>query len=145
VTFQNIIFQNGFGKNDTFSIDPSFGGVFGVYSNGILNIADCIFRNNTAAQGGAIYLGDTCELYVTNTLFDTNRANFGGAIRSIYESSIIMMNVTFHNNNAAFYFDSPGVSTVFSMYSFIRSVCLLFFFASIFCRFICLYFGCRCF
>lgn len=109
VTFQNITFQNSkatmkraTNQSKNTIIDQGYGGVFDIRYNSIININDCIFRNNKAIKGGAIYIKYGSKLIITNTIFDTNYAHqHGGAIliSSLIQSSY-MKNVTFQNNIA---------------------------------------------
>ena len=71
----------------TFINANSFGNDGGaIYSNGILNIENCKFINNTATNGGAIYIAATVGS-LTNLEFTGNRAiEDGGAIYFHHDS-----------------------------------------------------------
>ena len=54
-------------------------------------IEDCIFRNNTSANGGgALYLYLPGELYITRCIFQLNKASFGSAIYYQEQSNYII-------------------------------------------------------
>lgn len=73
-----------------------------IYSNKNINLNNCTFSNNTAELGGAIYIKDGV-LNIRNSLFTDNTASlFGGAITAI-SSTVTMDNVTLRNNKAKYY------------------------------------------
>ncbi len=67
--------------------------------DGILNITNVTFINNTSSsEGGAISLMNG-NLYITNDTFINNTSTYGGAI-SNYQGSVTDLNDTFNNNSA---------------------------------------------
>ncbi len=66
---------------------------------------DCIFHNNTARSGGAVWLENT-QLHMDGCNFTSNRArNYGGAVDCYGQLSfpfpqLIISNAKFHNNSA---------------------------------------------
>lgn len=64
-------------------------------------IADCIFENNTAGFGGAVYHGDGSRATFIDCTFIGNNASFGAAIYAIAADPRVI-NTTFINNTALF-------------------------------------------
>lgn len=65
-----------------------------IYSIGIANLVNCSFINNSAQNGGAIYVN---EGHFENCTFINNTANFGGAIY-ISQGFLFIKNSLFSNN-----------------------------------------------
>ena len=65
-------------------------------------IDNCTFENNTANDGGAIYLGDTYDPYVkiTSSVFDSNTAENNGAAISDNFGHVTIETTKFINNKA---------------------------------------------
>ena len=89
----NCVFTN--------SSSTKYGGV--IYPNGdnvvTITLDGCTFSNNDAVCGGAIYIIDGI-LNIKNSIFSDNTAKlFGGAITSV-RSSVSLENVTARNNKA---------------------------------------------
>lgn len=83
VNSTNVIFSDATGRSSD-SYNNIFGGVFDNqgtnYITPKLYLDNCIFKNNHAEYGGAIYLINA-EAVINNCLFDKNIAyNYGGAI-----------------------------------------------------------------
>ncbi|MBQ7928727.1 MAG: hypothetical protein IJ287_08325 [Methanobrevibacter sp.] len=79
-------YDNSYGGAIKQSISSSgldWGSIFGGSTTTGMKITDCVFKNNYAAYGGAIYVeGGTCE--IKNTKFESNNAkNHGGAISAM--------------------------------------------------------------
>ena len=100
ININNITFTNGY--MDTTSATPAnWGGA--IYSNGDYEkhiISDCKFYNNTAYNGGAIYLeGDNSKLI--NCEFEDNEANVSGGAVFLIGWYANITGSTFKNNNAS--------------------------------------------
>jgi predicted outer membrane repeat protein len=72
-------------------------------------VTDCLFKNNTGGDGGAIYLNG--GISISNSTFDNNNASQGGAIYvNIGTIPTTILNCTFYKNSAnkggAIYFDN---------------------------------------
>ena len=65
-----------------------------------LQLCDVTFSNNSASNGGSIYLSWTSAELCGNILFVSNMANNGGAIYSKWHRIFIHGNATFINNTA---------------------------------------------
>ncbi|MBE6485713.1 MAG: hypothetical protein E7Z85_02585 [Methanosphaera stadtmanae] len=91
VELKNIVFSNG--------KDAGVAGAIRKDGNGYLKITNCTFKNNNAANGGAIYSA-TNALEITNCNFDSNVATAsGGAINNLGVNTKIS-NSIFTNNKA---------------------------------------------
>ena len=91
VEIKNIVFANG--------KDAGVAGAIRKDGNGYLKITDCTFKNNNAANGGAIYSA-TNSLEITGCTFDKNTATgSGGAINNVGVNSKITKSI-FTNNKA---------------------------------------------
>lgn len=70
----------------------------------IVTLSNCVFANNTANNGGSIYINNTINSTITisDCLFSNNKANtYGGAI--YFESNIFSINIVsskFYDNTA---------------------------------------------
>ncbi len=72
VTIKNITFINGYYTSD------GGGAIYWEGNNGYL--LNCIFMNNSANEGGAIYVDGAYNLIIANSKFIENNATNGGAI-----------------------------------------------------------------
>jgi len=72
LTLENITLTGGYAVGDF-----GFGGA--IDATGVLNIINCIFENNIAEQGGAMFTTGAI-VTIENTIFRNNQAQFGGAI-----------------------------------------------------------------
>lgn len=68
-------------SGNTVSGNTGTGGAISVNS-GTLLVSGSDFHNNSAPDGGAIYLAQNTQVTVTQTLFDNNSGGYGGAIES---------------------------------------------------------------
>ena len=90
VKIQNMSIINGKGEK---------GGAIYNDHNNTLTIVDCIFQDNNAKYGGAIFTYGTCS--VNNCEFIRNNAeNEGGAINSNFKSNLTVIKSEFNDNNA---------------------------------------------
>ena len=66
-----------------------------------VTIDSCVFRRNSAIQGGAIYAGRW--LKIANSLFSFNTANEGGSIyaNQANAANIMIVGTTFEGNDCA--------------------------------------------
>ena len=76
------------------SFPESYGG--GIFSQGILNLADCTLAGNRAFAGGALYNGGTMTL--DGCTFLDNSASVGGAVQN--EAQFVAHSSTFVGNSA---------------------------------------------
>lgn len=99
LTIDGFTFANG--------VAPAFGyyaggGIVGHLSSPI--IKNCIFRNNTAEQGGGIWYGGQNAVRLINCLFYNNTADLGAGVFWINsELSASFRNCSFYNNHATRY------------------------------------------
>lgn len=63
----------------------------------------CLFKDNTAAEGGAIYTTNNASLTSTNNQYYGNKAKLGGAIRINDYSGVDWTNGVFKSTNDVFY------------------------------------------
>ncbi|MCF0225902.1 MAG: hypothetical protein HUK28_01010, partial [Methanobrevibacter sp.] len=92
VTLKNIIFING---NSTSNDD---GGA--IYSEGVLNVENCLFKNTISKyNGGAIY-GYGSKVTAINSTFINTKSTFGGAIYTFIKVDVT--NSTFINTTSSF-------------------------------------------
>lgn len=112
-TISNIKFINGNGIKNR-GEDFTYGGAIFINASGeggyvengrkipleyfTLNINNCIFTNNYADEGGAIF-GENGYITIKNTTFNNNNAYYGAGI-SLTECNITINNTIFKNNNA---------------------------------------------
>jgi len=94
VTFKNVLFE-GMGT----ALD---GGAIQLMGNGILNLDNCSFFNNSSdSNGGALYVDNAATANVRNCTFFqnfTNGAGVGGAICN--NGNVVLVNNTFLNNTS---------------------------------------------
>ena len=98
--------------------DNSYGGAIynpGEHYDPYLYLTNCIFKNNSAEYGGALYMTHG-HLKIINTTFDSNTAyNFGGAIAASENSNIEIYDSNFINDSSlkdaggAIYFKKSNV------------------------------------
>jgi parallel beta-helix repeat protein len=93
VNFDNMIFEGGAASNG--AVMHITGGARGVFT-------DCIFRNNTATNKGAVYLEQGSGEF-NNCLFENNTALEGAALHQS-RGSVVANNCTFRNNNGGVIF-----------------------------------------
>ena len=89
------------------------GGVMVITSSAIVKISSCVFRNNSALNGGSLYVYSARSVYIIGTLFEKNSAVYsGGAIfvNDVHLFSVV--NSTF-NENSCSEEDSIGGAVVF--------------------------------
>lgn len=96
----------------------SYGGAIynpGEHYDPYLYVTNCIFKNNSAEYGGALYMTHG-HLKIINTTFDSNTAyNYGGAISAGESSTIEIYNSDFINDTSlkdaggAIYFKNSNV------------------------------------
>ncbi len=75
----------------------------GVYSSGDMTdcvVANCIFENNNATDGAAIFIGSYASFSVSNCIFRNNSADHGAGIVCGNLSTASITNCTFVNNSA---------------------------------------------
>ena len=108
-----VLFSNDGDKDDKISITKctfannsavKYGGVlYSEYGNNI--IEDSKFINNSAGEGGAIYLfkGMYNYLSVMRSNFTNNYANNGGAVYASAYNEVSIADCNFINNNQTFY------------------------------------------
>ena len=94
----NVIFSDSVGSSSD-RYNNVFGGVFDNYGSSYvtpkLYLDNCIFRNNHADYGGAIYLINS-NAFINNCLFERNIAyNYGGAIACDGSSKLTIKNTRF--------------------------------------------------
>lgn len=100
LTVKNLTFINGYEQGPGGAVQ---GGV-NLTPNIDLNIINCVFKNNRAEIGGAVYSGYRANLLVENSIFDNNDgtlSNSGfsaGAIAKNNEGTVIIRNSVFTNN-----------------------------------------------
>lgn len=91
VILDNLIIAEGFANEGSEEALPNSNGGAIFYTNTLaettaaLEINQCIFQNNTASKGGAIFArsnGTRGNLIVNNCTFSINKAKFGGAIHT---------------------------------------------------------------
>ena len=90
-----------------------FGG--GSSSGQVMNFNNCIFRNNYAAYGGAIY-SEKGTITITNSRFENNHAdNGGGAIAALNGVTLTIKNCEFVRDYSGF--DAGGAIYLFNVSS----------------------------
>ncbi len=93
INFDNMIFEGGNASNGSaFHIT---GGARGVFT-------DCVFRNNTTTNKGAVYV-ESGSAEFNNCLFENNTATEGAAIQQS-RGSVVANNCTFRDNNGGVVF-----------------------------------------
>lgn len=111
----NNYYDNSYGGAIKQSISSSgfdWGSIFGGSSETGMKISNCIFKNNYAAYGGAIYVeGGNVE--ITNTKFESNHApNAGGAIFANNKVKLTVTGCEFTNDYSSY--DAGGAIYVFN-------------------------------
>lgn len=97
ITLKNITFVNAKSEGTD---SASYGGA--IYSNGAYKnqvISDCKFSNNTAYNGGAIYLGAD-DSKITGCEFEDNKAGESGGAVFVVGWNATVADSTFNKNNA---------------------------------------------
>lgn len=107
-------YDNSYGGAIKQSISSStidWGSIFGGSSSAGMKITDCVFKNNYAAYGGAIYVdGGSCE--ITNTRFERNTAkHYGGSISAVNNVKLTLADCVFSDDSSQY--DAGG-----AVYSF---------------------------
>lgn len=82
-----------------------------IYNNGVLTVNSCIFMNNDARNGGAIYNNDDGVLTVNSCKFTNNTADNGGAIYSKNKHNILTINNSEFKENCANYLKEINLKT----------------------------------
>ena len=91
ITISNLNFINGYSQSN--------GGA--IFSNGNLNLINCIFENNTANNGGAVYYNNEINSnIITSTFKGNNATESGGAICLNGSAKNNKFTSEFFNNNA---------------------------------------------
>ena len=126
IDIKNVLIENAEANiNDHYN--NSFGGAIynpGEHYDPYLYLTNCIFKNNSAEYGGALYMTHG-HLKIINTTFDSNRAySYGGAIAAgentiieIYDSDFIN-DTSIKDSGGAIYF--KNVNAVISNSNFIN-------------------------
>ncbi len=94
VNFQDVIFQN--------SINSHSGGGSVHVINNIVTFNNCIFENNTAVEGGHIFVNNSSTVNIESSTFENGHALYsGGAImNSYYEATTNITNSVIAENSA---------------------------------------------
>jgi len=66
-----------------------------------MEIKNCVFKNNKAYEGGAIYAFSKADINISNTDFINNSAVNGGAIMDREGNTINCLNCNFENNKVS--------------------------------------------
>ena len=111
-SFTNITFINGYTTPNPYSL-------LTIRYNSVVNIDNCIFRNNSCLSGGAIAVSQGAVANINNSIFENNKAilitSEGGAIW-VYEATLNIYNSLFYNNTAcdggAIYFGHGSLSHI---------------------------------
>ena len=133
LTATNTIFDGGVAKEETESDNYKYGNSYGgtikkaassssfdwgdIFGGGgstdrSITLDNCIFRNNRASYGGAIY-AEKCTVTITNTLFENNRAeNGGGAIAALNGVKLTVRNSEFIKDSSLY--DAGGAVYLFN-------------------------------
>lgn len=112
----NNYYDNSYGGAIKQSISSSsfdWGSIFNQGSSSIgMKITDCIFKNNHAAYGGAIYVdGGNCE--IINSVFESNYApNGGGGISAVNGVKLTVSGSTFDGDESLY--DAGGAIYVYN-------------------------------
>ena len=83
---------------DHSSTTYTYGGAVCIFDGGSITVANSSFDNNSAIEGGAVYMNDG-SITVANSSFDNNSAKCGGAV-NMDGGSITVANSFFDNNSA---------------------------------------------
>jgi Right handed beta helix region len=86
----------------------------GINNTTLLNVSNCTFTGNSAADGGAIFNAISGSLTVINSTFATNMASSGGALENRSVASIVNCTLTANraNNGSAIYSSTVGTLTL---------------------------------
>lgn len=112
----NNYYDNSYGGAIKQSISSSsfdWGSIFNQGSSTIgMKITECIFRNNHAAYGGAIYVdGGGCE--ISNSVFESNYApNGGGGISAVNGVKLTLTDSRFENDKSLY--DAGGAIYIYN-------------------------------
>lgn len=108
-TITNATIVDGFTISGGASLDPTRDGLPGIIRDsggGLLStgspiVSNCIFTQNSASRGGAVYVSgnDGSSIKFLDCTFDSNHARFGGAVMLIALNGGIVDNCTFENNS----------------------------------------------
>ena len=99
--------------------DATTGGALILTRQSTLTVDKCLFQNNSAQIGGAIFLESGGNVIITNSVFTSNRATgcvlteqcHGGALFIDGSGSVTITNTTFQNNTSG---GEGGVAVVFN-------------------------------
>lgn len=137
LTATNTVFDSGIAKEETESDNYKYGNSYGgaikkatsssssfdwgdIFGGGgssdkSITIDNCIFKNNYASYGGAIY-AEKCTVTITNTCFENNHAeNGGGAIAALNGVALTIKNCEFDRDYSSF--DAGGAVYLFNVSS----------------------------
>ena len=108
-------YDNSYGGAIKQSISSSaidWGGIFGGSSSSGMKITDCVFKNNCAAYGGAIYVeGGSCD--IKNTRFERNSAkHYGGSIAALNNVKMTLTDCEFAHDYSQH--DAGGAVYIFN-------------------------------
>ncbi|MCL2116651.1 MAG: right-handed parallel beta-helix repeat-containing protein [Methanobrevibacter sp.] len=106
VVFRNITFTNG-----NMHAATSYGNIF-INSGSRATFINCIFTNNSAMIGAAIYNKGYCR--VVNSTFTKNTGALDGSINNVDGGNLVVSNSIFTNNHITAY---GGVITNFRSHS----------------------------
>ena len=114
----NCIFSGNNATNNTTGTNATFLQGGAAYFSDEATIRDCIFIDNTAVGGGAVYVdGGSADVKFANCTFMNNTAGFGGAVLESSTDGGTFENCFFANNRAtadhggALRSDSPSLLT----------------------------------
>ena len=115
VEADNTYYDNSYGGAIKQSISSSgfdWGSIFGGSTTMGMKITNCIFKNNYAAYGGAIYAeGGDCE--ITNTTFEYNHAkHHGGSISAMNNVKLTIKECEFKSDYSQY--DAGGAIYIFN-------------------------------
>ena len=131
LTALNTVFDSGIAKEETesdnYKYGNSYGGaikissssysfdwsdIFGGGSSKSINFDNCIFKNNFASYGGAIY-ADKGTITITNSRFENNHAdNGGGSIATLNDVNLTVKNCEFIDDRSVY--DAGGAIYLFN-------------------------------
>lgn len=100
LTFEGFTVQNGVAPAAPEAGYGSGGGLVGHLADTV--VRNCIFRNNRAYAGGAIWWGGVSAIVIDDCVFDGNRADVGGGVLIVNSSSVATFRrCTFRDNVAS--------------------------------------------
>lgn len=96
--FEYCVFRDGYAKGT--GLNANGGGML-VKNCNKLKLFNCVFSNNRANLGGALFVED-CNPVVNNCLFVNNEANYGGGLYANPYNNWQINNNTFTHNHAIY-------------------------------------------